>query len=223
MKIRTDIEQNSLEWLQARSGIPTASEFDNLVTPEFKIRTGQTPATYLNKKLAEAWQGGPLPQFQGIDMEFGHIREEEAVPWFELEYGVQVQRVALVTTDDGRIGCSPDGLIGDAGGLEVKCPAAHTQVEYILAGTLPKDYAAQVHGSLFVTGRAWWKFLSYRRGFPPLVLEVERDDAIRQVLADALGQFLERFDKGMARLCELNGGLPHRKRDAKLTNAQDHP
>ena len=118
MKIHTEFAQNSLEWLQARSGIPTASEFDALVTPELKIRTGETPTSYLHKKIAEAWQGGPLPQFQGLDMEFGHIREEEAIPWFELEYGVPVQRVALVTTDDGRIGCSPDGLIGEDGGIE---------------------------------------------------------------------------------------------------------
>lgn len=211
MKIHTEFAQNSLEWLQARSGIPTASEFDSLVTPEWKIKTGAGPATYIHKKVAEAWQGGPLPQFQSLDMEFGHIREEEALPWFELEYGVQVQRVALVTTDDGRIGCSPDGLLGEDSGLECKCPAAHTHVEYVLGGVIPKEDPAQVHGSMFVTGRKWWKFLSYRRGFPPLVLEIERDDKIQAVLAEALEQFLAKFDAAMAKMAEINGGPPRRR------------
>ena len=50
--------QGSIEWMQARAGIPTASEFDNLVTPKWEVRTGQMPKTYLARKLAEWWQGG---------------------------------------------------------------------------------------------------------------------------------------------------------------------
>lgn len=204
--------QGSVDWMLARSGIPTASEFDALVTPEFKLRTGDMPRTYLAKKVAEAWQGGPLAGFNVFDMDQGKILETEAVPWFELEYGQTVERVGLITTDDGRVGCSPDGLIGDESGIEIKCPEVHTHVGYLLNGWLPKDYAAQVHGSMFVTGRARWKFLSYRRHFPPLLLTIERDEKIQSTLSAALHLFLGKFDAAMAHLTEINGGPPTRRK-----------
>lgn len=211
MKIHREFGQRSLEWMQARAGKPTASEFDALLTPKFEVRKGQMPQTYLAKKVAEAWLGGPLAGFNTFDMDQGNILEEEALPWYELEFGAKVDRVGLCTTDDERVACSPDGLLGDSCGLEVKCPEVHTHVGYLLAGVLPPDYAAQVHGSMFVTGMSEWKFLSYCRRFPPLLLTVERDEAIQQSIADALGAFLERFDAAMKRLTEINGGPPVRK------------
>ena len=200
-------QQNSLEWLVARAGIPTASEFDQLVTPDFKPRKGQMPESYLARKLAEAWIHGPLPGHCTLDMEFGKILEEEARPWYEFTFSESVQCVGLVTTDDGRIGCSPDGLLGDTGGIEIKCPEAHTHVRYLLEGEVPDNYLAQVHGSMFVTGRPFWKFVSYRRRFPALVKVIERDDRIQTVLAEVLTAFLEKFDAEMARLVEMNGGV----------------
>lgn len=201
------VEQNSLEWLTARAGLPTASEWDALVTPKFEIRKGQMPETYLARKVAEAWLHGPLPGYSTLDMEAGKIREEEAVPWYEFEFSEPIQRVGLVTTDDGRIGCSPDGLIGDDCGIEIKCPEAHTHAGYLLDGEVPTQYLAQIHGSMLVTGRKMWKFLSYRRRFPKLLKVVERDEKIQAVLSDALGAFLARFDKAMAKLVEINGGV----------------
>lgn len=222
MKI-LDVQQGSVEWMQARAGIPTASEFDALVTPEWKIRTGDMPKTYLAKKLAEWWQGGPLLEFNMFDMEQGKILEEEAIPWFELEFNQPVQRVGFITTDDGRIGCSPDGFMHinvtapdpkdlrfEHSGLEIKCPRPETHTGYLLTGTVPKAYLAQVHGGMFVTGAASWQFLSYRRRFPKLVLTVERDANINDCLIEALAKFLDAFDAGKARLCELNGGPPIR-------------
>jgi hypothetical protein len=202
--------QGSVDWAIARSGIPTASEFDNLLTPEMKPRTGAMPESYLAKKVAEAWQGGPLAQLNVFDVEQGKILEDEAVPWFELEYSTPIQRIGLITTDDGRCGCSPDGLIGEDGGIEIKCPAVHTHVGYLLKGTLPKEYAAQVYGSMFVTGRKWWKFLSYRRRLPALVLTVERDEEIMETISETIEAFIDRFDSAMDRLIEINGGPPKR-------------
>ena len=215
MKISTDslgkpLVQGTEEWMQARAGIPTASEFDSLVTPEMKIRTGETPKSYLNKKLAEAWLGGPLIGFSAFSTEQGQILEGEAKPWFELEYGETIQSVGFITTEDGRVGCSPDGLLGENSGIEIKCPEPQTHVGYLLKGELPKDYAAQVHGSLWVTGRTTWKFVSYRRHFPALVLTIVRDEEKMKVLGDALHAFLEQFREGWRKLCEINGGTPNR-------------
>jgi hypothetical protein len=219
MKIHP-VEQRSLEWMQLRAGIPTASEFDNLVTPKWEIRKGQTPATYLAKKLAERWLGGPIADFNTYDMDQGRILEEEAIPWFELERGVSVIGVGFITTDDGRVGCSPDGLIGDHSGIEIKCPAVHTHIGYALVGKLPDDYAAQVQGSLYVTGRQSWTFLSYHRRLPALLLFIEPDAKAQAALREALEQFLAKLEEGWNKLCEMNGGPPVRK---VVTMSQPEP
>lgn len=218
MKVH-EVEQGSVDWMLLRSGIPTASEFDRLLTPEFKIRTGQMPASYLAEKIAEGWQGGPLASFNTFDMDMGNILEDEAVPTYNLLHTPRMQRVGFITTDDGRIGCSPDGLLGDDGGIEIKCPRVETHTRYLLDGTLPKDYAAQVHGSMFVTGRPYWRFMSYRRHFPTLLLSIDRDEKIQAAIGEALGLFLEAFDKAMKRMVEINGGP---KLTRTLTDLSQH-
>lgn len=212
MIIHDEYGQGSQEWMEAHCGIPTASEFKNLVTKKMEIRPWSTemPNTYLARKLAEAW-GGPLMQASAFVLEQGKILEEKAIPWYELEYEEKVRRVGFCTTDDGRIGCSPDGLIGDDGGLESKSPLLQTHIKYLLSGKLPEDYVPQVHGSMLVTGRQWWRFMSYRRNFPKLVIQINRDDEIQETLGDALHGFLERFDRAWAILLEKNGGPPPKR------------
>lgn len=216
MKI-IDVEPNSLAWLQARVGVLTASEFDNLVTPKFEPRKGQMVQTYLNRKIAETWQGYPLPNTTTLDMEAGHIWETEILPWYEFEFDEQIQRVGFITTDDGRIGCSPDGLLGNDSGVELKAPLAHNHVGYLRLGEPPPEYLAQIHGCMLVTGRPTWKFISYRRGFPPIVKVVERDEKIQAVLKETLYHFVEVLDYELARLTEMNGGKRPEKPKTLLT------
>lgn len=213
-------EQNSLEWLMARVGVPTASEFDNIMTPLFVPRKGETQETYLSRKLAEWWLGGPLPNFNSIDMEFGKIKEETAIPWYEFEFSETIQTVGFVTDDSGIIGCSPDGLIGEDGGIEIKCPLPQTHCKYLMSGEVPHQYLAQVHGSMFVTGRPWWKFLSFCPRFPSLVLTVFRDEDIQRAIGDTLSKFLERFDKAKNKLEEMNGG-PRNKPKSVVIQAEE--
>lgn len=202
-KIHTGCSQGELEWDMLRLGRPTASEFDQILTPEFRARTGEMPKSYLARKIAEKWYGKPLVGFSTWATEQGEFLEQEARPFYELEYGEEVKRVAFVETDDGRCGCSPDGLIGDDGGIEIKCPEAHTHVGYLLRGELPKDYVMQVHGSLYVTGRKWWRFFSYRRKFPPLLLTVERDEEIMEKIDAALQTFYREFDLALEKINQL--------------------
>ncbi len=193
MKIHA-VKQGSGEWKQLRLGIPTASEFDAIVTPEFKPRTGQMPETYPYTKLCEKLLGF-APDVNAFAMDQGVILESEAKPFYEFTFNTPLCNVGFCTTDDNRLGCSPDGLLGEEGGIEIKCPQPHTHLRYLMEGGLPKEYAAQVHGSLFVTGRPWWKFMSYSRQFPPHVVHVERDEEIQAKLADALYAFLKKYDK----------------------------
>lgn len=198
-----EVRQHSPEWAKLRLGIPTASEFDALISPKFEARTGQGPTTYLYKKLCERVMGFAMDGGSSFAMSNGSILENEALPWYEFTTGINVRRVGFCTTDDGRIGASPDGLIGDDGGIEIKCPNPETHLSYLMEKTLPKEHAAQVHGSMFVTGRPWWIFLSYSRQFPAFILRVDRDDRIQSALRGTLEPFLKRFDEKLAEVLEM--------------------
>lgn len=197
------VDQLSGDWLKLHIGRVTGSELQNLVTPEFAIRTGEMPKTYLYKKLAEAYRGQPMPGFSTWTTEQGQELEAEARAWYRLEYDDhRVHTVGFIEHDNGRCGASPDGLLGDEGGLEIKSPEPHTHVKYLMQGTLPKEYAPQVHMNIYATGRKWWRFVSYRRGFPALVLHIARDETIIAKIEKALEGFYTEFDAGMKKLRE---------------------
>ena len=200
MKIH-QVEQQSREWMQLHIGIPTAGGLDNLLTPEFELRKGETPKTYVYRRVAEAWRGKPMIDLGGSSfaMEQGMILESEAIPFWELTTGRKITRVGFITTDDGRFGCSPDGLLEDEEcGVEIKCPAPHTHVKYLSEGVIPKEYRAQVFGGMFATGFKKWVFLSYCRGFPPLILEAFHDERAQDAISRAVDAFHTAFDTGMA-------------------------
>ena len=195
-----DLKQGTPEWLAARRGVVTASEADALLTPLFKARTGEGVETYLYRKLAEKLLGWspedlrPGGGFSSFAMEQGNVVETIARPWFAFQYNCEVKAVGFCLSDDGRVGCSPDGLIGDDCGLELKAPQPPTHLRYLIANELPPEYAVQVHFSMFATGRPRWMFASYSRQFDPLVIEVKRDGAIQAKIAAAVAAFYEKFD-----------------------------
>lgn len=206
MKIH-DVEQGTDAWMRVRIGKVTASELDQLVTPKFAERTGQMPFSYLCKKVAEAYRGKPLMEddFSSYDTEQGQLLEMEARKCFCFEFAeTKLRNVGFCEHDGGRFGCSPDALIGEDSGCEIKCPKSKTHVRYILEGKLPDDYAAQVHGSIYATGAKSWTFFSYARRFPPFVLKVERDEVIMLKIENALKSFALAFDDAMKRLKEMN-------------------
>lgn len=202
MKI-VPVAQGSFAWLEARAGIVTASELGNLLTPEFKPRTGETPKTYLAEKLAEKWTGEALPGFTSFATDFGKIVEEEAAPWFEFTYDCEVKRGLYLTTDDGKFGCSPDGIIDGKTGLEIKCPQLPNHFKWLLDGKVPKDHLVQVHASLYATGFKEWIFLSYRRHAPPMVVKVARDEAIIKQISEVVADFNAKLDAALRRLKDM--------------------
>jgi len=207
VKINT-CAQHSDEWFRARAGMLTASKADAILTPLFKVKDGKAVDTLIAKCLAERWTGGPLPedQINALPMEYGSILESEARPAYTLITGQEVREVGLITDDSGLCGASPDGLIGDDSGIEIKCPNASTHVKYLLAGKVPDDYIVQVHFSMFVTGYPRWVFMSYRRAMPPLIITVKRDEKIQTQITEAAEGFASKMDTGWKQLLELNGG-----------------
>lgn len=202
--------QGETDWLHARAGIVTASALGNLVTPTFAPREGKAVETYLYELLAERCMGAPIESGSGWAAEQGQITEREARSWVSFSQEVQIEKVGFVTTDDGMIGCSPDGLIGNDSGLELKCPQAPTHLKYLTEGRLPPEYAAQVHGSLYVTGRASWLFVSYNRFFPPLLVRVARDEKIMALIREAVEPFNARLAEAYAKMKSLAIGEDER-------------
>jgi hypothetical protein len=207
---RFNVTQGTPEWHRLRRGVVTASEVDALITPEWRARTGEGVRTYLCQKLAErlmapepadAEDVGGAPSWAADQ---GHVLEEMALPWFEFETGLHVERVGFCLSDDGQIGCSPDGLIGEDSGIETKCPQPANQVRYLLAGGVPKQYHAQVHFSMLVTGRPSWWFVSYSRDLPKLAVRVDRDEGIQAKLREVVAAFLDQMDRELPRLLELS-------------------
>lgn len=201
--IAHDMPQGSTAWHALRCGLPTASEFHELITPAWKLKGSQGREDYVLQKVADKIMGFTPESLNSFAMGQGTILESEAIPWYEGVFDIPVQRVGFCTTDDGRIGCSPDGLIGDDNGLEIKCPTPHVHLGYLMAGGVPREYLAQVHGGMLITGRPRWTFVSYNRHFPAHIVHVDRDDAIQAALHAAIAKFLEDFDAAHAQITAM--------------------
>ena len=193
MKIHS-IPQGTEDWFSLRIGKVTASELKNLVTPDFKPRTGKTPQTYLYSKLAEVWRGKPQFSAGSWSMEQGNIRQDFAIPFLAIEKDWQIRSGDFIESDDGLSGCSPDGLVGDDMGVEVKCPEPTNHVRWFIEGGVPDEYITQVHHSLYVSGFRRWMFMSYHVDFPPLIVEVERDEEICEKIESAVLDFHEKLN-----------------------------
>lgn len=180
-------EQGTAEWLAARAGIPTASEFATVMAVGPKGGKSATRVAYLNKLVGEILTGEPMASFSNADMERGKIMEDEARDLYAFTYNVEPQRVGFVR--NGNKGASPDSLVGDKGGLEIKSAAAHVQVARLLDGGLPTEHKAQVQGGMWVCEREWWDFCSYCPKLPLLRVRVYRDEDFIKKLANEVDLF----------------------------------
>jgi len=168
-------EQGTEGWLAARLSKPSASCFSKLIT-----MTGKPSASadaYINQLLGERLTGKSEPHYKSEAMILGTEREPEARADYEFISGNKVDQYGFILDDTESYGCSPDGLIGDDGGLEIKCPAQTTQAGYWRdpqSGV--KKYYQQIQGCMWVTGRKWWDFFSFHPRMPHVLVRVTRDD-----------------------------------------------
>lgn len=157
MEIISDIEQGSLDWHKLRYGWITASRFKDVMAKG----QGKTRKTYLHQLAAEAISDMREEGYSNEYMEWGTETEPQAREMYEFVSGNEVDQVSFIRLDGHKIGCSPDGLIGDNGIIEIKCPKTSTQVETYLSGKMPTAHRAQVQGQLWIAEREWCDFVSF--------------------------------------------------------------
>lgn len=176
-----ECEQYSPEWWAARCGLPTASNADRIVTATGKPSSSATAymaelIDELVRPLDEREQDEQEAQFRGNrHTERGKALEPKAAAWHALVTGLASRPVGLVLRTDGMAACSPDRLIGDRGGLEIKAPEGKKHALWMIEEKLPDEHKQQVHFSLAVSGLAFWDFVSYCPGYKPFRVRVEPD------------------------------------------------
>jgi len=190
--------QGTPEWQIARLGIPTASQFHQIITPKTR-KPSASAAGYLYELLAEYFLGEPLDGASSGFMERGREMEEEAALWYELRQDVELTPVGLCLRDDKKVAASPDRLVGEDGLLEIKCLSAKLHVAALLGDPL-EEYAIQMQGQLLVTERKWVDRLFYNPALPSMVTHQERDEGLIGVLGEEVDGFVARLDAAKARL-----------------------
>lgn len=203
MNIIYDIEQGTDEWLQLRLGKLTASRFKDVLAKGRGNALSKTRQSYMYQLAAEILTGEPVESFKSSAMEWGNECEPRARAAYELKHDIDTTQCAFVEHSD-RIGVSPDGLVGDKGLLEIKCPSTVTQIQRYLDGTFPSEYKAQVQGQIWVCEREWCDFVS----FDPRInadaeyfeIRVFRDeDYIKQLEAECL-KFIDELKELLEKL-----------------------
>jgi len=190
MSVLVEVQQRSDAWQKLRVGIPTASCFDKIITPATGMASASAVA-YRRELLAEWLMGEPVSIKESGWMQRGTEMEPEARAFYEFEADAEVTETGFVFLDERRlIGCSPDGLVGDDGLVEIKCPAPHTHVGYLIDSRLPTAYIPQVQGALWVTGRQWCDFVSYSDTMESLIVRVNRDESYIAKMATLIEAFV---------------------------------
>ena len=196
-------EQGSVEWLMERVGCVTASRFKDVMD---KLKSGKAGAkrnAYLWEVVIERLTGKPAQHFESTAMMHGTEHEPQARMAHEAASGLMVLETGFIHHPTlARVGGSPDGLIGDDGGAEYKCPfnsAVHLQTW--LEG-MPDEHLPQIQGLMWITGRQWWDFGSFDPRLPPhlnLYIErIKRDEPYIRLLQIEVEVFLAEVEA----LCE---------------------
>ncbi len=202
------MEQRTPEWHAARLGKVTASRVADVIA-KTKTGWGASRANLMADLIVERLTGQPASTFTNAAMEWGTEQEPHARAAYSARTGELVEEVGFVPhpTIDAA-GASPDGLVGDDGLVEFKCPNTATHLDTLLAGAVPGKHAAQLQWQMACTGRKWCDFVSFDPRLPEhlrmFVRRVERDDALIAGLEADVTVFLEELTHKLNQLEKLN-------------------
>ena len=211
LTIYDELEQGTPEWLQARAGILTASTIGQLITTKtIKPAMNDRSRGLCQTLIAERITGHVEPVHPNRAMARGTLLEPEARRIYSEQTGQDVDEVgfARLDTDTYTLGSSPDGLVGETGGIEIKSPSAKVHVSTVLSGAIPDYNRAQVQAFLHVTGREWCDFISYLPGEPLFIIRDHPEERWQKAIVSAAEQFEETARSAVARYETATHGLP---------------
>jgi len=197
-------EQGTAEWLQERAGKVTASRIGDVMA-RTKTGYGASRANYMADLVAEKLTGNPKQGFTNDAMRWGTETEPQARAMYELVTGHTVVETGFVPHPTiGGAGASPDGLVGDYGLLEIKCPNTATHIKTLRGAEIDRDYLLQMHWQMLCTGRTWCDFVSFD---PRLPMEmqmhlrrVELDEKLAAEITDEVTKFITELNETVADL-----------------------
>jgi len=199
------MEQRSEEWFQARLGKVTASRVADVLA---KIKSGESASrrNYKIQLVSERLTGEKQESYINQAMQDGIDREQFARDKYMQQFG-EVEEVGFVKHPTLEAGASPDGMVGDDGILEIKCPMGSTHTETLMTQDIPSKYVPQVQFQLLVTGRKWCDFVSYNPMFPDhlqvFVKRIEADLVYQKELESEVTKFLQEVDDVINKLKEI--------------------
>jgi putative phage-type endonuclease len=201
------IEQGTPEWFAERCGKATASRIADLMA-KTKTGWGASRANYAAQLIAERLTGCVAPSFTNAAMQHGTETEPEARRAYEFFVDRDVQQIGFAPHPTIEMaGASPDGLVGDDGLLELKCPNTATHIETLLTGNVPDKYLKQMMFQMACTGRQWCDFASYDPRLPEsmrlFVKRLHRDEAVVAEIEAEVVSFLDEVEATVAQLTEL--------------------
>jgi putative phage-type endonuclease len=202
--------QRTEAWHTARLGKVTASRVADVIA-KTKSGYGASRANLMADLICERLTGQPASTFTNAHMEWGTEQEPHARAAYSARTGELVEEVGFINHPRiANSGASPDGLVGDDGLVEFKCPATSTMLDTLLAGEVPSKYIPQMQWQMACTGRKWCDFCSYDPRLPEhlrmFVKRVERDDDYIKMLEGEVTVFLAELEEKLSKLQELNRG-----------------
>lgn len=210
-------EQGTAEWLSERAGKVTASKIADVMA--VSKSTGKPLATRDNYKadlICERLTGEPKQAFVNDAMRWGTETEPQARAMYAFNEGMEVVETGFVPHPSiAMSGASPDGLSGDDGLVEIKCPNSATHIETLKGAKIDRKYLLQMQWQMACTGRKWCDFVSFDPRLSPakqyLCQRVERDDELIAEMEAAVADFLTEIE---ADLAELETKYPEQKKAA---------
>lgn len=196
LTIHNDIEQGTDEWHDLRRGVPTASVVGKLISPStLKAANNATTRGLTATLAAERITGRTETMLMSRDMERGHLDEPLARAKYS-EHFAEATETGFMTEDrfGFTLGYSPDGIVGDAGLIEIKSRKQRVQLETVLADEVPLENMAQIQCGLLVSGREWCDYVSYCGGMRLWVKRV----APSSIWFDAIVAAVEQFESNAA-------------------------
>lgn len=183
-------EQGTEDWLECRLGKLTGSVAHTIATK------GKGLDTLCLEKATELLTGIVPDGYKNDAMQHGNDYESEARSIYELETGNEVVQIGFYE-DNEYVGVSPDGLIGDDGLIEIKCPIDKTYTQYLIDMKIKPEYYAQMQMQMLITKRCWCDYVVYNSHFekPITIQRVFADKEYMEKLAEGLGYGIRRIQE----------------------------